>query len=338
MGGLTSGVAEYYYEISVSYLAGGSVGPVAGDIVGVSLQTSGFTGITGPRGLTGPAGAGTGNGSTGITGPIGLTGITGPIGLTGITGPRGLTGITGPIGLTGITGPIGLTGITGPIGLTGITGPIGLTGLTGITGPIGFTGITGPVGATGTGGAATVDPSYAIVASGSTGLGDRAIQTKTIEFRTGLSGPKSLWWSIGDVPSGIGWTSVPTADPYNILNAEGGYHGLRVGSNGVSWEDRWDRTGSMNPPPCYGLTLGKFGFGSSLYDLREINDTLSATPLEFGITDENGRYTVSFYRDYDEVLEAITIFMVFTCFGVFGDSLVKSLVFQVDFESCTDTT
>jgi hypothetical protein len=99
MGSLTAGVFEYYYEISVSYLAGGSVGPVVGDIVGVSLQTSGFTGITGPVGLTG------------ITGPIGLTGITGPIGLTGITGPVGITGITGPRGLTGVTGPVGSTGI-----------------------------------------------------------------------------------------------------------------------------------------------------------------------------------------------------------------------------------
>ncbi len=88
--------------------------PGIGEIINASGQWVGDpTGLIGPQGPTGPAGA---------TGAIGPQGPTGPIGATGDIGPQG------PTGPTGATGAIGPQGPTGPIGATGAIGPQGPTG------------------------------------------------------------------------------------------------------------------------------------------------------------------------------------------------------------------
>ncbi len=95
------------------------------------------SGLIGPTGPMGPAGATGIQGPTGPMGPAGATGIQGP---TGPMGPAGATGIQGP---TGPMGPAGATGIPGP---TGPMGPAGATGIPGPTGPMGPAGATGPQG------------------------------------------------------------------------------------------------------------------------------------------------------------------------------------------------
>ena len=90
------------------------------------------TGVPGPVGPEGPAGA---TGPAGPEGPIGATGPIGPIGPAGATGPAGAIGPTGP---PGPTGPIGPTGPTGPIGPAGADGADGATIVfgTGTAGPL----------------------------------------------------------------------------------------------------------------------------------------------------------------------------------------------------------
>jgi hypothetical protein len=60
------------------------------------LASSGATGSTGARGLTGPAGTNGATGSRGLTGAAGTTGAAGPRGLTGATGVTGAIGPQGP--------------------------------------------------------------------------------------------------------------------------------------------------------------------------------------------------------------------------------------------------
>ena len=144
------------------------------------LFNNGYTGSTGPTGVTGVTGS-TGptgvTGSTGPTGPTGVTGSTGPTGVTGRTGPTGPTGVTGAA--SSVTGPTGVTGSsnTGPTGVTGSsnTGPTGVTGSSN-TGPTGVTGRTGPTGAVGSTGPTGVTGAASSVTGPTGPLGPATIQ------------------------------------------------------------------------------------------------------------------------------------------------------------------
>ena len=147
-----AGIAEDVY---------GDINPNSISVNGTLLVNASGTwvgpssGLIGPTGPQGPAGA---QGATGPAGPAGAAGATGPqgpagaAGATGATGPQGATGATGAQGLQGVAGPAGAQGPQGnqgPAGATGAQGPQGLQGLQGPQGPAGATGATGPAGAQG---------------------------------------------------------------------------------------------------------------------------------------------------------------------------------------------
>lgn len=107
------------------------------------------SGLVGPEGPEGPAGA---QGEAGPPGPAGETGPAGPPGEAGPQGPKGDTGPAGPqgpAGDTGATGPQGPQGEAGPTGPQGPKGDIGPVGPQGIQGVPGATGPQGPAGNTG---------------------------------------------------------------------------------------------------------------------------------------------------------------------------------------------
>lgn len=157
---------------------------------------SGFDGVNGKPGATGPAGASAyqiwldqGNTGTpqdflnsiaGATGTAGLSGLSayqlwlslGNAGTTqdfidslkGETGATGSTGPTGAAGAQGIPGicTVGDQGIAGPAGPVGPIGPSGSPGPTGATGAQGPQGIQGPQGETGPVGPAPSEVAYTL--------------------------------------------------------------------------------------------------------------------------------------------------------------------------------
>lgn len=165
-----------------------------------ALQGIALGGITGPQGVTGPAGGPTGpsgENST-VTGPTGKQGPQGIIGPQGVTGPTGRTGFTGPTGVPStVTGPTGYQGSTGPTGLQGRTGPTGLQGpASTVTGPTGRQGITGATGPTGRGAQGLPGPQGPRGSTGPTGsrgsqgvTGPRGIAGPTGRLGPSVTGP-----------------------------------------------------------------------------------------------------------------------------------------------------
>lgn len=111
------------------------------------LVGSGGSGIPGPQGEPGPAGASAYQlaVTAGYVGTLSqwLAGLHGPKGDAGDVGPKGDTGLQGPKGDTGLQGPKGDTGLQGPKGDTGDVGPQGIQGPKGDTGTAGAS-YTGP--------------------------------------------------------------------------------------------------------------------------------------------------------------------------------------------------
>lgn len=186
------------YELWISQGNKGTIDDFFAALVGEKGADgySGFDGVNGKPGATGPAGASAyqiwldqGNTGTpqdflnsiaGATGTAGLSGLSAyqlwlSLGNTGTTqdfidslkGETGATGSTGPTGAAGAQGipgicTVGDQGIAGPAGPVGPIGPSGSPGPTGATGAQGPQGIQGPQGETGPVGPAPSEVAYTL--------------------------------------------------------------------------------------------------------------------------------------------------------------------------------
>jgi hypothetical protein len=117
-----------------------------GNWVGPSSGLVGPAGPAGPAGAIGPQGPAGAVGAIGPQGPAGAIGPQGPAGPQGAQGLPGLDGAMGPEGPQGVQGLPGLDGAIGPQGPDGPQGPPGLDGRDGAVGPEGPRGPQGAIG------------------------------------------------------------------------------------------------------------------------------------------------------------------------------------------------
>ena len=208
---------------------------------------------------------------------VGFTGPTGPIGLTGHTGPTGPQGLTGP---QGPTGPIGVTGFTGPQGPTGATG---LTGFTGATGPQGTTGPTGPVGATGPGASTGDIPSAYLndTSAASTSSGTYADVTGATVNITTTSTSKIIAWASVDCHAG----AINTTVAYRlVIDAQNGPERVadlltstEAGDVFLTFESTALAAGTYIVKLQYRAIAGTNAYDSSVIDVLGLQAPIGAT-------------------------------------------------------------
>jgi hypothetical protein len=218
---------------------GNWVGPATGLVGPMGPQgPAGAVGLQGPAGPQGPAGA-VGpqgpQGPAGVAGPTGAAGANGSNGATGAQGPTGAAGTNGNNGATGAQGPTGAAGTNGSNGATGAQGPTGAAGTNGNNGATGAQGPTGAAGTNGSNGATGAQgPAGATGASGATGPAG-TLTGGVAGFHPRWTGASTLGNGLvfdTGTQLGIGNTSpAATVDITGTLAASGS---VRIGNNAAA--------------------------------------------------------------------------------------------------------